>query len=142
MGLLKHLLFWPVTGPAAVVEFSLRRIEGVVQGQLTDDERVMEDLMALQMELELGDIDEAEYERREALLIERLRDAREWRKRLGMEEEWAPLEFANRDETGDGSSSGPEGGRAAPSEPDDGEDGPEPWSPGSSNASPPDSCSS
>jgi hypothetical protein len=93
MGLVKHLLFWPVTGPKALIDFSLRQIEGLVHRELTDDERVKEDLMALQMELEVGNIDAAEYERRETEIMARLRDTREWRRRLGMEEEWAPLEF-------------------------------------------------
>lgn len=98
MGLLTHLLFWPVTGPKALAEFSLRQVEGVVHRELTDDGRVKEDLLALQMELELGEIDEAEYAVREARLIERLKEARAWRVRLGMEEEWAPMEFVSRDE--------------------------------------------
>jgi len=35
------------------------------------------------MQLELGDIDDAEYVRREAELMARLRDVRAWRERLG-----------------------------------------------------------
>lgn len=101
MGLIKHLLFWPVTGPKALVDFSLRQADGMVRRELTDDERVKEDLMALQMELELGGIDEEEYARREARLMERLRDARAWRVRLGMEEEWRPLEFSGDDASSD-----------------------------------------
>jgi hypothetical protein len=93
MALLKHLLFWPVTGPLAAVEFSLSQIEGVARRELTDDDRIREDLMALQMELELEVIDEPDYLRREAEIMERLREAREWRKRFGMEDEWAPLGF-------------------------------------------------
>ena len=132
MGLLKHLLGWPVTGPLALAEFSMRQVEGVVRRELTDDARVKEDLMVLQMELELGDIDEAEYGRREAELMQRLREAREWRTKLGMEEEWAPLEFRRP------ANPGPETG---PQEPPPG-GGSEPWSPGSSRDSPPDSSSS
>jgi hypothetical protein len=45
------------------------------------------------MQLELGDIDVIEYEVREKELMQRLREAREWRVELGMEKEWAPLEF-------------------------------------------------
>lgn len=97
MGLLTHLLFWPVTGPAALAEFSIRQVESVVHRELTDDGRVKEDMLALQMALELGEIDEAEYQEREARLIGRLKEARAWRVRLGMEEEWAPMEFVGRD---------------------------------------------
>ncbi|HUF76415.1 MAG TPA: gas vesicle protein GvpG [Longimicrobiales bacterium] len=93
MGLVKHLLFWPVTGPLAAVDFSMKQIEGLVQRELTDDERIREDLMALQMELELELVDEEEYDRREAEIMERFREARAWRTHFGMEEPWAPLGF-------------------------------------------------
>jgi hypothetical protein len=96
MGLVKHLLLWPITVPAALVEFSARQVEGVAHRELTDDGRVKEDLLALQMELEIGSIDEEEYLRREAEVMERLRETREWRVRLGMEKEWAPMEMAPR----------------------------------------------
>lgn len=94
MGILKHVLFWPVTGPKALLEFSLRQIEGVAHRELTDDQRIKEDMLALQMELELGEIDEDEFARREAELVERLKEARAWRVRLGMEEAWAPYGFS------------------------------------------------
>jgi hypothetical protein len=101
MGLLKHLLFWPVTAPKALVDFSLAQIQGLAREELTDDQRIREDLMVLQMELEVGSIDDAEYMAREAEIMERLRDARAWRTRFGMEEEWAPLEFAPEPGVGD-----------------------------------------
>jgi hypothetical protein len=91
VGILKHLFLWPVTGPLALLDFSMRQVDGVARKELTDDVKVKEDLMALQMELELGDIDLPEYERREAVLMDRLREARAWRTRLGMEEAWAPF---------------------------------------------------
>lgn len=96
MGFVKHLLLWPVTAPLAIARFAARQVEGVAHRELTDDGRVKEDLLALQMELEIGAIDEAEYLRREAEIMERLRETREWRVRLGMEEEWAPMEIASR----------------------------------------------
>ena len=57
MGLLKHLLFWPVTGPAFLTRFSLEKVEGAVRTELTDVTSVKRELMELQMQLELGDID-------------------------------------------------------------------------------------
>jgi hypothetical protein len=84
MGLLKHLLFWPVTGPAFLARFSLEQVQDTVRGELTDDERIKEELLALQMELELGDIDDEEYIAREAELMRQLREVREWRERFGM----------------------------------------------------------
>ena len=84
MGLLKHLLFWPVTGPRFLVEFSLGRVHGVVREELTDDSRVKEALLELQLLLELGDIDDDEYVRRETALMTELRDVQRWREEFGM----------------------------------------------------------
>jgi hypothetical protein len=84
MGLLKHLLFWPVTGPLFLADFSLGRIEGVVRDELTDDTRIKAELMELQLMLELGDIDDAEYAELEAELMLQLREVREWREEFGM----------------------------------------------------------
>lgn len=84
MGILKHLLFWPVTGPTFLARFSLEKVDGAVRGELTDDAAVKRDLMELQMQLELGDIDDEEYVEREAALMLRLRDVRHWREQFGM----------------------------------------------------------
>lgn len=84
MGVLKHLLFWPVTGPTYLARFSLEKVEGAVKTELTDDASVKRDLMELQMQLELGDIDDEEYVEREAALMHRLRQVRQWRERFGM----------------------------------------------------------
>jgi hypothetical protein len=84
MGLLKHLLFWPVTGPALLTSFSLEKVQGVVQDQLTDDTRVKEALLDLQLRLELGEIDDDEYVREEARLMDELREVRRWREEFGM----------------------------------------------------------
>jgi hypothetical protein len=107
MGLVKHLLFWPVTGPLAAVDFSVKQVEGLVRRELTDDERIREDLMALQMELELELIDEDEYERRESEIMQRFREAREWRTHFGMEEPWAPLGFARGEQASEADSDEP-----------------------------------
>ncbi|CAN5887560.1 hypothetical protein BH23GEM9_BH23GEM9_00860 [soil metagenome] len=84
MGLLKHLLFWPVTGPMFLAEFSLGKVEGVVREELTDDTRIKAELMELQLQLELGDIDDDEFVAREADLMLQLREIRVWREEFGM----------------------------------------------------------
>jgi hypothetical protein len=84
MGLLKHLLFWPVTGPSFLTRFALDKVGDTVRGELTDDQIVKEEILALQMKLELGDIDDEEYVEQEALLMLRLRDVRFWREEFGM----------------------------------------------------------
>ena len=79
VGILSKVIFFPVTGPIAGIKWSLGQVQKVVEEELTDDEPVKRDLMELQMQLELGDIDDAEYVRREAELMTRLRDVRAWR---------------------------------------------------------------
>ena len=83
MGLLTNVLFFPVAGPVAGIKWALGKVQAVVEEELTDDASVKQELLELQMLLELGDIDDAEYVRREAVLMQRLREVREWRERLG-----------------------------------------------------------
>lgn len=102
MGLLKHLLFWPVTGPGELVKFSLRQVDRTVIREVTDDEGIREELMELNLLADLGEIGDEEYLEREAELMERLRATRRWRERLGMEAAWAPLGTADADEDSGG----------------------------------------
>ena len=94
MGLLKHLLFWPITGPKFLFDFSMDKVNGVVREELTDDTAVKAELMELQLLLETGDIDDEEYVRREHLLMMRLRDIREWREEFGMGVSGGPVRVA------------------------------------------------
>ena len=94
MGLLKHLLFWPVTGPHYLIDFSMDKVEGVVREQLTDDSAVKAELLELQLALELGDITDEEYVQREAALMYRLREIREWREQFGMGVSGGPVRVA------------------------------------------------
>jgi hypothetical protein len=100
MGLLTNLLFFPVTGPVAGIRWTLGKVQQVAEEELTDDSAVKQDLMELQLQLELGDVDEEEYVRREAELMQRLREIREWRERLGRPTAGGPVRVA-RDEGGD-----------------------------------------
>ena len=109
MGLIGKLLFFPITGPVAGIRWTLGKVQRVVEDELVDDTPVKQDLMELQMLLEIGDIDDDEYVRREAVLMQRLREVREWRERLGMGTSGGPVRMAARpdeatvqfDETGD-----------------------------------------
>lgn len=94
MGLLTNLLFFPITGPVAGVKWSLGKVQKVVEDELTDDAPIKQDLMELQMQLELGDIDDAEYVKREAEIMSRLRDVRAWRERLGKGTPGGPVRVA------------------------------------------------
>jgi hypothetical protein len=99
MGLLKHLLFWPVTGPKFLIDFAVGQVEGVVKENLTDDSEVKAELMELQLLLELGDIDDDEYVRREALLMQRFREIREWREQFGMGVAGGPVRVQAQEQT-------------------------------------------
>ncbi|HXB23180.1 MAG TPA: gas vesicle protein GvpG [Gemmatimonadaceae bacterium] len=83
MGLLAKLVFFPVAGPVAGIRWTLGQVQRVAEQELTDDSKIKNDLMELQLRLELGEIDEAEYAKAEAVLMQQLRDVREWRERLG-----------------------------------------------------------
>src|SRR5687767_4158931 len=98
MGLLTNILFFPVTGPVAGIRWSLRKVQQVVDEELTDDSTIKQELMELQMQLELGDIDDDEFVRREAVLMARLREVREWRERLGKGVSGGPVRVGGRDE--------------------------------------------
>ena len=91
MGILKHLLFWPVTGPSFLTRFSLEKVGDTVREQLTDDQIVKEELLSLQMRLELGEIDDDEYVEQEAALMTQLRDVRFWREQFGMGTSGGPV---------------------------------------------------
>jgi Gas vesicle protein G len=100
VGLITNLLFFPVAGPIAGIRWTLSKVQQVAEEELTDDSAVKQELMELQMQLELGDIDEGEYVRREALLMQRLREVRAWRERLGRPTSGGPVRVS-RDESGD-----------------------------------------
>jgi hypothetical protein len=98
MGILSKILFFPVTGPVAGIRWSLNQVIQVAEEELTDDAPVKQELMELQMKLELGDITDDEYIEREAALMARLREVRDWRVRLGKATSGGPVRVARDDE--------------------------------------------
>jgi len=86
VGLLAKLVFFPVAGPVAGIRWTLGQVQRVAEQELTDDTKIKNDLMELQLRLELGEIDDVEYAKAEAELMQQLRDVREWRERLGTAE--------------------------------------------------------
>jgi len=82
VGLLSKLIFFPVAGPVAGIRWTLGQVQKVAERELTDDTQIKNDLMELQLRLELGEIDEAEYAKAEGVLMQQLREVREWRERL------------------------------------------------------------
>ena len=102
MGLLTKLLFFPLTGPVAGIRWSLGKVQRVVEEELVDDTPIKQELMELQMQVELGDIDDAEYVRRESELMARLREVRAWRERLGKSVPGGPVRVAGGDDDREG----------------------------------------
>jgi len=119
MGILKHLLFWPVTGPEFLTKFAMGRVHDVVRDNLTDDSPIKEELLELQLKLEAYEIDDEEYMRREAELMERLREVRRWREEFGMGVSGGPVRVAAEPDEPPAAEREPEppqrGGPASPS---------------------------
>ena len=99
MGLLTNILLAPFLGPVWGTRFTLDKVDRAVREQLTDDTPIKEDLMALQLKLEMGEIDDAEYVKQEAEIMQRLREVREWRERFGMSVGGGPVRVAEDNET-------------------------------------------
>lgn len=74
-----------MTAPAAGIRYCLDKVVEYAEQQLTDDAPVREELMELALALEEGRITEDEYGEREAGLMKRLREIREYRKQLARE---------------------------------------------------------
>jgi len=99
MGLLTNILLAPFLGPIYGTRWTLDKVDRVVREELTDDTPIKEDLMALQLKLEMGEIDDDEYVKREAEIMEQLRAVREWREKYGMGTSGGPVRVAESDET-------------------------------------------
>ena len=99
MGLLTNILLAPFLGPIYGTRWTLDKVDRVVREELTDDTPIKEELMALQLQLEMGEIDDDEYVKREADIMQRLRAVREWREKYGMGTSGGPVRVAESDET-------------------------------------------
>src|SRR5512146_55941 len=99
MGLLSKVIFFPVTGPVAGIKWTLGKVQQVVEEELTDDSSIKQELMELQMQLELGEVDDAEFSVREAQIMKRLREVRDWRERLGKGVSGGPVRVARPTES-------------------------------------------
>lgn len=97
MGLLASILLAPFTGPIDGAMWTIDKVQRAVEEELTDDTPIKEDLMRLQLELEAGDIDDDEYIVRETRVMERLREVRAWREKLGMGMSGGPVRVARDD---------------------------------------------
>lgn len=97
MGILGKILFFPVAGPVAGIRWSLNKVIQVAEEELTDDTPIKQELMELQMRLELEEITDAEYIEEEKRLMQRLREVREWKEKLGKGVSGGPVRVARSD---------------------------------------------
>lgn len=81
MLIIDRLLLLPITGPVAGIRWCLKQVVNIAEQELMDDTAVKDELLELQMAVETGDISEEEYVEREAVLMRRLREIREYRER-------------------------------------------------------------
>lgn len=98
MGLLTNILLAPFLAPINGTMWTLDKVDRAVREELTDDSTVKNDYMELQMKLELGEIDDDEYLIREAEIMRRLREVREWREKYGMASAGGLVKVAGTDE--------------------------------------------
>jgi Gas vesicle protein G len=92
------LLALPVTAPMAGIRFCLDKVVEFAENEMNDEEPVKEALLELALDLEEGRIDDASYREREAELLARLREIREYAKQRAREsvEASAPAEGEER----------------------------------------------
>jgi hypothetical protein len=73
---------FPVWGPYKGIKHIFEEIHGEVQREQLDEERIMSQLTELQLRLELGEIDQGEYDLQEKELMEHLAAVREYKREL------------------------------------------------------------
>ena len=76
------VLTLPVWAPYKGVKHVIEEIQSEVQREQLDEQRIISKLTELQLQLELQEIDQEEYERQEKALMEHLAAAREYKRRL------------------------------------------------------------
>jgi len=79
---LLKLLGLPLTLPAAGIRYCLEKVAEIADAEMNSEEPVKAELLELQLALEEGEMDEAQYRGREAVLLARLRQVRERQREL------------------------------------------------------------
>lgn len=77
--MLFKLLTAPVTLPMSGMKFVLQQIADLAEQELDNESSLRDQLLLLQVQLEDGDVDEAEFAEREADLLARMRAIKERR---------------------------------------------------------------
>lgn len=84
--MLLKLLGLPFTLPAAGIRFALDKVIEMAEIEANSEEPIKEELLAMQLQLEEGVIDEKAYVARETVLLARLREIRERRKEMARQQ--------------------------------------------------------
>lgn len=79
--IIDDILLFPVNGVVWLGE----KIKQAAEAELLDDSKVRESLLKLQMELELEEITEEEYQKRETELLDRLEEIRKYKEKNGIQ---------------------------------------------------------
>lgn len=77
--LLSKLLTSPVTGPIDFLTFVVNRVNDQVAAEYLDEGKAQADLLDLTVRYQRGEIDDAEYERQEAAILQHLNDIRDYK---------------------------------------------------------------
>lgn len=80
------LLMLPYSLPAAGIKYCIRQVIDMAENEMLDDGAVKEELMLLNLQLEEGEIDEAEFRRLEAPLLARFSEIRAYRRQRAEED--------------------------------------------------------
>ena len=80
MSLLGSILAAPVAGPIRGVIGLARLIDEQVTAEIYDEDKVRGTLAELELKLDLGEIDLADYEAQEGILLQRLSEIREMKR--------------------------------------------------------------
>ncbi|MFI5016038.1 MAG: gas vesicle protein GvpG [Hyphomicrobiales bacterium] len=77
MSILRNVLAAPVLGPIQGLLWLARTIEEQANAEFYDEDKIRGELIELELALDLKQMDLAEYEAREEVLLQRLREIRE-----------------------------------------------------------------
>ena len=76
MGLISRLVALPATGPAHGVWWVLQKLTAAAEAEFYNPAALKTPQVALEMQLEAGDMTEDDYEEQEIVLLTRLKEAR------------------------------------------------------------------
>ena len=82
MGLVTSLLGAPLAAPAHGLLFIFEKIKEAVDDEMYDEGRLESSLMRLSLQLDMGEISDAEYRSAEESILQRLSEVREYKASL------------------------------------------------------------